>query len=94
MHVVVSLEGALGKITSHTVRNPRQLLQVSDRKASTQSAQDSPELSSGDNAPKVCNKHIGICVAGDNRVLMNFFVTTRCQPLHARLSMTERRSYA
>ncbi|KAG2181362.1 hypothetical protein INT43_008945 [Umbelopsis isabellina] len=49
----LSLEGALGKITSHTVRNPRQLLQVSDRKASTQSAQDSPELSSGDNAPKV-----------------------------------------
>jgi hypothetical protein len=29
-------------------------LQVSDRKASTASAQDSPELSSGDNAPKVC----------------------------------------
>ncbi|KAF7732292.1 hypothetical protein EC973_005188 [Apophysomyces ossiformis] len=32
---VVSLEGALGKITSLTVRNPRQVLQVSDKKSSS-----------------------------------------------------------
>ncbi|KAI8138015.1 topoisomerase II-associated protein PAT1-domain-containing protein [Fennellomyces sp. T-0311] len=33
----VSLEGALGKITSLTVRNPRQVLQVSEKKASAAS---------------------------------------------------------
>lgn len=32
---VVSLEGALGKITSLTVRNPRQVLQVSEKRPST-----------------------------------------------------------
>lgn len=30
---VVSLEGALGKITSLTVRNPRQVLEVTDKKS-------------------------------------------------------------
>ncbi|KAI8576924.1 hypothetical protein K450DRAFT_254253 [Umbelopsis ramanniana AG] len=42
----LSLEGALGKITTHSVRNPRQLLQVSDRKASSVSAHDSSEQTS------------------------------------------------
>ncbi|KAI8381526.1 topoisomerase II-associated protein PAT1-domain-containing protein [Radiomyces spectabilis] len=37
----VSLEGALGKITSLTVRNPRQVLQVSDKKVSSPSTKDS-----------------------------------------------------
>ena len=32
---LVSLEGALGKITSLTVRNPRQVLQVSEKKPTT-----------------------------------------------------------
>jgi len=48
----LSLEGALGKITTHSVRNPRQLLQVSDRKTSGHSAQDSPEHSGAEAGSK------------------------------------------
>jgi DNA topoisomerase 2-associated protein PAT1 len=49
----VSLEGALGKITTHSVRNPRQLLQVSDRKASNVSAQESSEQPSPEDQSEV-----------------------------------------
>jgi hypothetical protein len=49
----VSLEGALGKITTHSVRNPRQLLQVSDRKASSVSAHESNEQPSPEDRSEV-----------------------------------------
>ncbi|KAI9014425.1 topoisomerase II-associated protein PAT1-domain-containing protein [Phycomyces nitens] len=41
----VSLEGALGKITSLTVRNPRQVLQVSDKKTPSTGNQDGSQSS-------------------------------------------------
>lgn len=49
----MSLEGALGKITTHSVRNPRQLLQVSDRKASSVSVQESSEHPSPEDQSEV-----------------------------------------
>jgi DNA topoisomerase 2-associated protein PAT1 len=53
----VSLEGALGKITSLTVRNPRQVLQVSSQQTSEKTAdQHHPPAASGESKTKVDNK--------------------------------------
>ncbi|KAI8877390.1 hypothetical protein K501DRAFT_42489 [Backusella circina FSU 941] len=53
----VSLEGALGKITSLTVRNPRQVLQVSSQQTSEKSTdQHHPPIVSGESKTKVDNK--------------------------------------
>ncbi|KAG0174967.1 hypothetical protein DFQ30_001442 [Apophysomyces sp. BC1015] len=50
---VMSLEGALGKITSLTVRNPRQVLQVTDKK--TSSSQEADQVASEQKPVAVTN---------------------------------------
>lgn len=72
----MSLEGALGKITTHSVRNPRQLLQVSDRKTSGHSAQDSPEHSGAEAGSKVNDRITIDTLACSVQMLIRFNKTS------------------